>query len=141
MLACNLDVSTASTLCRRAAILMRRLPRQFKPEMRNRRRKGLTHDHRARRPHGTDVIARARSSSGRRLEWRAMTSRARRFCGSISLALSLGILHGACSLSTGSRPGGPSPVQFSLFSSGLPVDGIWKSTPAVVDLNGDGLPD
>lgn len=64
----------------------------------------------------------------------------RRLCGRISLALALGILPGACSVSTTSGP--PlSAVNFRSASTGLPVQGIWKSTPALVDLNGDGLPD
>lgn len=80
-----------------------------------------------------------------------MTTRARRFFQRVSLASALAVLLGACSASTTSAPDRlpareavphlPSRVRFHPASSGLPVHGIWKSTPALVDLNADGFPD
>src|SRR5918993_4909975 len=69
-----------------------------------------------------------------------MTTRAPRLCGRASLALVLGILSVGCSMSTTSDTQRAT-VKFDAASTGLPVHGIWKSTPAIADLNADGLPD
>ena len=44
---------------------------------------------------------------------------------------------------SGDRPAPPghSSLRFALASAGLPTGGIWKSSPALVDINGDGVPD
>jgi hypothetical protein len=81
-----------------------------------------------------------------------MSSRTTRFILSLSLAHALAAFLGACSVSTTTVPTARDPVPlpvplpaprvtFRASSSGLPVQGIWKSTPAVVDLNTDGIPD
>ena len=79
--------------------------------------------------------------------WSYVTASHARVLGRAVLAALLAALLAACTVATDSPrdrdAGGPrlARVSFDAASRGLPIHGIWKSTPAVADVNGDGFPD
>jgi hypothetical protein len=83
---------------------------------------------------------------------RPVTSQRAQFFRPLSLVLPLALLLGACVTSSTSPPdraagppdaSAPAAARVTLrpASEGLPVHGIWKSTPCLADLNADGFPD